>query len=343
MRAITKHRASRLTLATAILVFFGLVFIPFITPLLLAVLFAFALEPTVSYFSNRASRRKIPAIFILTGIFLSLTLPLTGLTISIVHKVKALSRINIAELPLYGKITLLWEKAAPYFTELTDNGGGGDMVNKGASKVMAITSATVAGVPGFVLGLLVFSAALYVFLTQSKKIKNAFTELHFLSEAELDRIIDVVQKSSYTALVASAISGFVQSLLVLIGSAITGFHEYFLVFLLTFIASFIPMLGAGSVGVTLTLICFLDGRYGMALVMGIFSFVAAIIDNFIKPYINSRSGDDAELNPVMSLLAIIGAVLVYGLPGLILGPVLTRLAFQIIPILIKADAADTGE
>ncbi len=344
MKAITKHRASRLSLAAVIFVFFGLVFIPFITPLLLAVLVAFALEPTVSRFSIRASKRKLPALLILTSIFLALAIPLTGLIINIIRKVKILSRTNVEELTLYKKALGIWESVAPYFNDLTDSGSsGGEMMNKGATQAMAITTATVSSVPAFVLGLFVFSAALYVLLTQSKRIKSAIKELNVLTDAELDRIIVVIQKSSYTALVASALSGFVQSSLILVGSAIAGLHEYFLVFLLTFIFSFIPMLGAGAVGASLTLILLLEGNYAQAAIMGVFSLVAAIIDNLIKPYFNSRSGDEVELNPVVSLLAIIGAVLVYGLPGLILGPVLTRLAFQIIPILLKADTAETGE
>ncbi len=339
MKALTKHRASRLSLAVAIFFFFALVFLPLITPLLLAVFFAFALDPTLSRFSAKTSKRRMPATLLLAGIFLSISLPLAAMTYSLVRKAKQFARMDLQSLPLYKKATELWESLSPYFSDFTE---GGDVVNKSAAQVMNITTTIISSVPSFILGLFVFSAALYVLLTQSRAIKHSVKELDLLTPTELDRIIEIIQKSSYTALVASAISGFSQAVIILIGAMISGFHEYLLIFLFTFISSFVPMVGSGVIGVVLTASCFVGGHIGAGVVMGIAALIAGTIDNFIKPLINAGGGG-GDLNPIVSLLGIIGAVLIYGLPGLILGPVLTRLAFQMIPILLKADAAETGE
>jgi predicted PurR-regulated permease PerM len=56
------------------------------------------------------------------------------------------------------------------------------------------------------------------------------------------------------------------------------------------------------------------------------------------------SSNEEELHPIISLVAIIGAIIVYGIPGLLLGPILTQVAFRIIPLLMpktKLEAAQT--
>jgi predicted PurR-regulated permease PerM len=70
--------------------------------------------------------------------------------------------------------------------------------------------------------------------------------------------------------------------------------------------------------------------------------VAGSVDNIIKPLIVS-SGSEESLNPVISLLAIIGAVIVYGIPGLLLGPILTELTLKIVPILFSEEEKESEE
>ncbi len=50
------------------------------------------------------------------------------------------------------------------------------------------------------------------------------------------------------------------------------------------------------------------------------------------PFVVNSGGAD-DLHPVLSLLALIGAIIVYGAAGILLGPILTQLALKIVPIL----------
>lgn len=349
MRNISKHRIARLILALAILVSFGLVFLPFLTPILLATLFAFAADPTVSKLAKRTSKRKFPAAFLLTGIFLTITLPLVGLTYSLVKKVRMYTKAGLQNTELFHKAEELFEKASSYFNNLServnvDSGALSDMgevLNKAANAIMGGTTAVVAGLPGLLLALFVFSAVLFVLLTQSKAIKKTFLEFDVFTPNELNRIITVVQKSSYTALVATAVSGTVQATLLAGAGYFAGFREILLIFIITFFSSFIPMIGTAPTSIILTVTCIVQGRYGAAVGMAVAGLAAGASDNIIKPLINAKGGGVEELNPVVALLAIIGAILIYGIPGVILGPVLTQMAFQILPILLKADEAES--
>jgi predicted PurR-regulated permease PerM len=146
----------------------------------------------------------------------------------------------------------------------------------------------------------------------------------------------VVQQTSYITLVAHAIIGSVQSMIVAIGGLIFGYSEFLLLFVITFFTSLIPVIGASPVAIVLAVISLAQGEIKSAIGLAVVAIIAGSIDNILKPYIVSQSGDE-ELNPVIALIAIIGAVIVYGLPGLLLGPILTTLAFKIVPILFEND------
>jgi predicted PurR-regulated permease PerM len=59
--------------------------------------------------------------------------------------------------------------------------------------------------------------------------------------------------------------------------------------------------------------------------------LTAVSDNIIRP-LTMMSGDNG-LHPFISLLAVIGGVIAYGIPGLLLGPLIASICFSCIPIL----------
>ena len=123
-----------------------------------------------------------------------------------------------------------------------------------------------------------------------------------------------------------------------LGSSIFGFHEFFLIFVVTFILSFIPVIGAAPVSFVLAITAFVIGQSGNGIGLLVVTGIAGSIDNIIKPYVFSAREEGAH--PIMSLIGIIGSIIVFGLPGLLLGPLLLQLGTELLPKLFeKASAA----
>ena len=57
-----------------------------------------------------------------------------------------------------------------------------------------------------------------------------------------------------------------------------------------------------------------------------------IVDNIIRPYLNSFG--EVQVPVFVNFLAIIGGVLMMGLAGLFVGPLLASLAYGALPILL---------
>lgn len=348
MKAELKHRVVRIVLTAIIFSLFGAMFVPFFTPLLMAALFGFALEGVVSKYAVKRSRRRMPTLLILLCFFLVIAVPLGIVGARLVSIARELAETKLEDTGIYHSVEALYHQVSAVVDrvflslDMAPPEGGTKLLQKAGAAVLAYTAAIASSMPELVINLFVFCAALYVFLTESKYIRATISSFRVLKENELNEIIRVVQRSSYRTLVASAAIGSVQAMIVALGAVIFGVKEFFLIFMITFFTSFIPVIGAAPVAVLLAILSFIQGGVGAGIGLIVVAIVAGSVDNIIKPLIVSSSSEES-LNPVISLLAIIGAVIVYGIPGLLLGPILTELTLKIVPILFSEEERETDE
>jgi predicted PurR-regulated permease PerM len=89
---------------------------------------------------------------------------------------------------------------------------------------------------------------------------------------------------------------------------------------LTVFASVIPAFGAGLVWFPVMLALLFAGKFGAALtVLLVGGLVISTVDNLLRPQV---VGKDIKMHDVMVLVSTLGGLLVFGLPGFIIGPIL---------------------
>ena len=93
---------------------------------------------------------------------------------------------------------------------------------------------------------------------------------------------------------------------------------------LTFFLSFVPVVGTAPILLGPMGYLFSHGRVGAAVIALVFGVLAASIDNVLRPLL--LRGNSVELGFLWVLVALIGGVALFGLPGVILGP----LAFSLL-------------
>lgn len=131
---------------------------------------------------------------------------------------------------------------------------------------------------------------------------------------------------SFNGLGSILLIGFVQAILVVIGCAIAGVGYLGWIFLITLLMSFLPVAGAGSVPFLIAASQALEGDMRAAVILLVTFLVVSTIDNVLRAYLFSRL---SNVNPFLSLLAAIGAVILFGLPGLLMAPVIEQMAIKI--------------
>lgn len=335
---VTRHRIIRFLFVGTVFVLFAMMFWPFFTALLLAGLFAFALNRYVEKLTELRLNRAQASVALITSILIFVAAPLAYIILKTVALVKEYSVIGIKNTPIYQSTEQLLlkitegstELAARFSLDLSKLPKPVDLLSSHSDEIGTFTTGFLAQLPLLGLNFFVFLLALFYFLSQSVRLKNSLLKLDVLSAYEINLVVRVIQNSSHLTLIASVLIGLLQAFIVSVFAYFCGFTEFFIIFIMTAITSLIPVVGSAPMALFLMLVAFIQGQPGAGLAMLVAAGVAGSVDNFIKPLI-LNSGEQ-EMHPVLSLLSLIGAIMIYGAPGILLGPVITQLALNTLPI-----------
>lgn len=130
-------------------------------------------------------------------------------------------------------------------------------------------------------------------------------------------------------LVANVGVSVVQAVLCTVGLLIVQMPRAVVWGTLAFFLSFVPVVGTVPVTLGVAIYCYAQGRIGAAIFMVVLAAAVGVVDNILRPLF-MKSGSD--LSFLWTLVAFIGGVALFGLPGVILGP----LAFSLFAAYLRA-------
>jgi predicted PurR-regulated permease PerM len=326
-------------------------FVPFYSEILLAGVFAFAIEPALGrYLQARQLRWKFSVAGILLLMFCVVAGPITVVAYKAYMQFVEISKTGVQNTALFKKAMIfrsqLVQMANQALTSfhLSNNvdlaGLSEEALSRVANFAVGISSNLIYKVPDVLLHVFVFCVALYFFIAEGSMIKSACLRVGLLSVGELNQLVHALQGSSYNTVVTSVSLGGLAAGIVSLGAIFLHGGDWVVVFVITYICSFIPIIGAGPVALALGLFKFVMGATGQALGFLAVAVVVGIVDNLVRPYLISSKDDD--LHPVVSLLALIGALEIFGPSGIFLGPVIASTALKVVPIFYPPKPLKTG-
>ncbi|HXH75320.1 MAG TPA: AI-2E family transporter [Bacteriovoracaceae bacterium] len=175
--------------------------------------------------------------------------------------------------------------------------------------------------------------AVYCFLRESEKIRYLFDRYFYFNKKNGNDFIRMCKGCCREVFFSNIITGVLQATIIAIAAIALNVGDFFLVFFITFVVSFIPIIGAAPVAVVLGLICFIESRVGSGIAMMVVAAFSGIADNILRPLLGTLG--EANVHPFIGLLAVIGGVIMFGLPGLFIGPLVASLIFGALPIIIE--------
>ncbi len=176
--------------------------------------------------------------------------------------------------------------------------------------------------------LLLFQFILFFLFRDGDRLYAQWNELLPLSETLKSRLHQRIQGTVEGVVRGAAIVGLAQGLIAMIGFFIVGADAAVLLGCMTVLASIIPGVGTALVWVPVCLYYFLIGGIWKAVVTLGFGFASGIVDNILRPLV---VGQKAEMSLLWLTLAVLGGVQIFGVMGLLLGP----LIFGLLPILFE--------
>lgn len=190
------------------------------------------------------------------------------------------------------------------------------------------------GIPNIILNIFVTVFSTYYFLKHGRDIYEFFKNIIPLPKERYKQILERFDNLSRGMIMGQVVVGVAQGILAWAGFSIFGVPNPVLWGFLTSIISIIPLLGAVMVWLPLDLYLFakgyMTGNYYNAIALLFYgSLVVSTIDNLIKPKI---VGDRSKIHPIVILLGILGGIQLFGIPGILIGPLILTLLDLVLEI-----------
>ncbi|MDO9231054.1 MAG: AI-2E family transporter [bacterium] len=205
-----------------------------------------------------------------------------------------------------------------------------DSLKKVSGFIFSAIKKTYQGVTHFIfMTFVVFFSLYYLFKDGDAIIKKIMT-LSPLKNSEESQLLKNFASVSKATLKGSLVIAIIQGFLLTIVFLITGVPSPVIWGVITTIASLIPLFGAGLVWLPASIIMFFMGNIWQGIVIIIFgALVVSTIDNFLRPML---VGKETSLHPILVFLSTVGGIALFGLVGVLLGPVIIVLLISLLDI-----------
>jgi predicted PurR-regulated permease PerM len=323
-----------------------LMFQPFFNVLLWAAVLCVVFYPMHRRIRERTRKPTLAAALSTLAVVLLILLPVTAITVAVVRELSGAAAAfqspdgwtappGVARvLEFVGRyVDIDRETARKFVAERMQTWG---------TALAASTLVVVGGAVGAIAQMLLVVFTLFYFFRDGENIRRAAYEMVPLRHTQWQDIVartrDVISATVYGVLVISAIQGtlgtFIFWALGLPSPLLWGVVMFFL--------SMIPMAGAFLVWVPAAMYLALIGAYVKAAILVVWGVVViGSIDNVLSPKLVGRR---ARLHELLIFFAVLGGLQVFGVLGLVLGPVAVAMTLALIEMARQAGdpRADTS-
>lgn len=199
-----------------------------------------------------------------------------------------------------------------------------------AGQVAGQTLGFLGGLAGFIVQMFFVIFTMYYFFKDgeniSRHVRDSLPLEREQAESIMARTREVIDASVYGVVSIAAIQGTLGGLafwvLGLRSALIWGVAMTFL--------SMVPMLGAFLVWVPAAIYLAVSGHYIKAILLALWgTFVIGMVDNFLRPKL---VGDRTRLHALLIFFAVLGGLNVFGVLGVVLGPVVLAITLALIDV-----------
>jgi predicted PurR-regulated permease PerM len=329
-------------LTFAVLVVCAFILQPFFSAVVGAVVVAVATQHPYQWLSTKISSSNLRATIALVLILLVIVTPVYLLAQSLAEQavdVITSLRSDTTQQKIMDYLDRHPALAGPINT-ITDSLDLGNAVRSAAAFIGTRFAGFIGRSFGAITQIVVMLFVLF-FLYRDRELAITFVRsLLPLRPAESDRLIERVGDTIYaTALGRLAIAG-VQGALAGLSYWILGVPNHLFWAILTGVMAMIPAFGAFLVWVPIALYLGFNGHWGKAALLAAWGGgVVSLIDNFLYPIL---IGPRLRQHTVAVLISILGGIALFGITGIVLGPVAFTAASTLLDIWKARNSAESS-
>ena len=196
-------------------------------------------------------------------------------------------------------------------------------------ELLNLSTKLLGDVTGLLFSFILMLFILFFLLRDHDKVVNTLHWVLPLSRSQEEALLDEAKKVARSAVMGSFLTAIAQGFAGGIAMAIVGLPALFWGTMMAF-ASFVPVVGTALIWIPASLYLLLTGDWPWALFMALWgAIVVGSIDNFLRPLLMQ---DSAGMNTLLIFLSLIGGIQLFGLIGVIYGPIIFALTLVLLKL-----------
>lgn len=314
----------------------GVTLVPFWAPLVVAAWAATVAAPLHRAVVKRIHRRKGAAALVTVLLVVVFLVPLVIVTLSLSASAVELGRRLLES----GSGTEALRSLAangdqvPFDLRKLDLRQGLELARQHGASAMGVAKTLFGAATVMALGAVVFVSAFYTFLFQGPRLHEWLLLHSPLERGQFHRLSSVFCEVGRGLMIGVGLTAALQGAVATIGYVVCGVPQPLVLGLVTVFGSLIPSIGSGLVWVPVTVGLLIAGRPGAAIAMLVIGCVVSLVDNLVRPLLAQYG--QLHMHGLLLFVAMLGGIAVFGAGGLLLGPLVVRLAVEGLRMLREA-------
>ncbi len=277
--------------------------------------------------NERGWNRNVVTSGIIIFALLAIVLPFLALSLMLIDRIQYYSQHSEQLMGLVTKI----EQLTHY--KLTDQKNVQTIISRGASLVSSALPSVAGGALDFVVVIgMLFFALYYMFVEEETFLRGLDRYLPF-KRSVMDELGGSLKNNVNANVIGQLLICMMQGALTGLMLWVFGIHDAAFWGVVCFFTSFVPVLGTPVVWIPAGLIQLSQGNTGQG--VGILltgALVLTTVDNLVRITLAKRMGD---IHPLITLTGILMGVPLFGIIGLVIGPLLLSYFIVLIKVFEK--------
>ncbi len=205
-----------------------------------------------------------------------------------------------------------------------------EIVNKAVQVISFVINKSSQSVFQLVTNLLITIFCMFYFFRDGEKLLMFIKSISPLREAEETKLFNRFSQISRATVKGTLLIGLIQGSLGALTLLIFGVKTWILWGFVMVICATIPMVGTWVILVPASLFQLLNGNIWQGVLMFfISSVIIGSIDNLLRPIL---VGKDAEMHDLIIFFSTLGGIILFGIMGFVIGPIIAALFIALIDI-----------
>jgi predicted PurR-regulated permease PerM len=214
-------------------------------------------------------------------------------------------------------------------------------IDQGVSSLAARIGTILKHTAGFFFDAGITILAMFYLYRDGDSMIGRLREVLPFQAAHRDRMLRSVHELIYASVISSLAAGLVHALLGAGAFWIAGVGSPIFWGVLMGLCSFIPIVGSLLVWAPLAIGLFFQGHWKSAVFLIVAcTVIIGLVDDFIRPWLISGR---AKMGGLMILIAVLGGISVFGMLGVVLGPIVVAIVAGLLDLYAPRAGSETTE